>query len=115
RRRDPENLLLRLDLRGERHRMRARIDAVDDVDLFLADQPLDLVDSDIDLALTIGIDRHDLVFAGDAAALIDEIDRDLGADRAGDGAGGGERAGQIVDDADPNGLGFGAGDASTET
>ncbi len=51
RRRDPEDLLLRLDLGGERHRMRAGIDAVDDLDLLLADQALDLVDRDVGLAL----------------------------------------------------------------
>lgn len=34
--RDPENPLLRFDLGGERHCVRARIDAVDDVDLLLA-------------------------------------------------------------------------------
>jgi hypothetical protein len=112
--RDPEDLLLRLDLGGERHRMGAGVDAVDDLDLFLADQALHLVDRNVCLALRIGIDRHHLVFAGNAAALVDEIDRDLGADRAGDRAAGGERAGQVVDHADPNGLGLGAGEASTE-
>ena len=112
RRRDPEDFLLRLHLGGERHGLRAGIDAVDDVDLLLADQPLDLVDRHIDLALAIGIDRHDLVLAGNAAALVDEIDRDLGADGAGDRAAGGEWAGQVVDDADPHGLRLGAGKAS---
>ena len=111
RRRDPENFLLRLHLGGERHRVRARIDADDDLDLLLADQPLDLVDRDIRLALAIGIDRHDLVLAGNAAALVDEIDRDLSAHRAGDRAAGGERAGQVVNDADPNRLRLGAGKA----
>ena len=51
RRRDPEDLLLRLDLGGERHGVRAGIDAVDDLDLLLVDQPLDLVDRDVHLAL----------------------------------------------------------------
>ena len=66
--RDPEDLLLLLHLGGERDRVRARIDAVDDVDLLLVDQALDLVDRDIGLALRIGVDRRDLVFAADAAA-----------------------------------------------
>ena len=80
------------DLGGERHRMRARIDAEDDVDLFLVDQPLDLVDRDIGLALRVGVDRHDFVFAGDAAcslhrsiaicAPIDAGDRTAGRERA---------------------------------
>ena len=109
RRRDPENFLLRLHLGGERHCLRAGIDAIDDLDLLLADQPLDLVDRHIDLALAIGIDRFNLVFAGNAAALIDEIDRDLSAHRAGKRAAAGEGAGQVVDDADPNGLRLGAG------
>src|SRR6202030_4543670 len=60
-------------------------------------------------ALAIGIDRDDLVFAGNAAALIDEIDRDLSANGAGNRATGGEWAGQVVDDTDPNGLRLGAG------
>jgi len=91
--------------------MRAGIDAVDDLDLLLADQPLDLVDRHIHLALAIGVDRHDFVFAGNAAALVDEIDRDLGAYGTGDRTAGGEWAGQVVNDADPNGLRLGAGKA----
>ena len=54
--RDPEDLLLLLDLGRERHRVRARIDAVDDVDLLLVDQALGLVDRNVGLALGIGGD-----------------------------------------------------------
>ena len=110
RRRDPENFLLRLDFGGERHRVGAGINAVDDLDLLLAEQALHLIDRDVRLALQVGVDRHDLVLAGDAAALVDEIDRDLAADRAGDRAAGGERAGQVIDDADPDVLGLGSGE-----
>src|SRR5262249_23111187 len=98
-------------LGGERNRVRARVDAVDDLDLLLAEQSLDLVDRDVDLALAVGVDRHDLVLAGDAAALVDEVDRDLRADRAGHRAAARARARQVVDDADPDGFRLGAGEA----
>lgn len=114
RRRDPEDLFLRFDPGGERHRVGAGIDAIDDVDLFLADQPLHLIDRDVRLALRIGIDRHHFVLAGNAATLVDEIDRDLGAHRAGDRTAGGERAGQVIDDADPDLLGLGSGETPAE-
>ena len=78
--RDPKDLLLLLDLGRERHGVRARIDAVDDFDLLLVDQALDLVDRGVRLALRIGVDRHDLVFAGDAATFVDEVDGDLRTD-----------------------------------
>jgi hypothetical protein len=113
--RDPENLLVRLDLGGERHRVCAGIDAVDDLHLLLADQTLDLVDRDIDLALAIGVDGYDLVFAGDPAALVDEINGDLGADRARHRPAGGERAGKVIDDTDADRLSFGAGQAPGKT
>ena len=60
--------------------MRAGVNAVDDLDLLLADQPLHLVDRNVHLALAIGVDRHNLVLAGNPAALVDEIDCDLGTD-----------------------------------
>jgi len=97
---DPEDLLLRLHPGGERHRVRAGIDAVDDVDLLLVDQALDFIDRGVRLALRVGIDRRDLVFAADTAALVAKIDRNLRADRAGDRAAGRERPGVIEDDAD---------------
>jgi len=64
--------------------VRARIDAVDNVDLLLADQAFGLVDRNVGLALGIGGDRDDLVLAADAALLVDEIDRNLRADGGGD-------------------------------
>ncbi|MET3313203.1 hypothetical protein ABIF41_005044 [Bradyrhizobium japonicum] len=78
--RDPEDLFLLLDLRREWHRMRARIDAVDDVDLLLADQAFGLVDRNVGFALGIRGDWSNLGLAADAAFLVDEIDRDLRAD-----------------------------------
>src|SRR5262249_15384242 len=84
-------------------------DAVDDVDLLLADQALDLVDRHIGLALRVGVDRRDLVLAADAAALVAQIDGDLRADRAGDRAAGRERPGVIEDDADAHRFGLGLG------
>ncbi len=104
--RDPEDLLLLLDLRRQRHCMGTGKNAVDDVDLFLIDQADGLVDRDVGLALGIGVDRNDLVFAADAAFLVDEVDRDLRADRAGDRTARRERAGQVVDHADPQGFGL---------
>ena len=102
RRGDPKNLLLRLDLGGERHGMRAGINAEHDFDLLLIDQPLDLVDGSIRLALRIGIDRLHLVFGGDPATLIDDVDRGLRTDRTGDRPCRRERPGKIIDDADPD-------------
>src|SRR5690606_14607758 len=51
------------------------------------------------LALGIDVDRDDLV-ALDAAALVDHVDRVLVAEVAGLRARPGERAGEVVDDAD---------------
>ena len=79
--------------------MRARIDAHQHVDLLLVQEPLRLVDRDVDLRLRIDEDADDLVPL-DAAALVDHVDRDLVADRGGLGAAARERAGQIVDRAD---------------
>jgi hypothetical protein len=84
--------------------VRAGIHAVDDVDLLLVDQALDLVDRDIGLALRVGIDRRDLVFAADAAALVAKINGNLRADRAGDRATRRERTGVIENDSDANGF-----------
>src|SRR5262249_20366875 len=102
RRGDPKNLLLRLDLGGERHGVRAGINAEYDFDLLLIDQPLDLVNGSIRFALRIGIDRLHLVFAGDAATLVDDVDRGLRTDRTGDRSCRRERPGKIIDDADPD-------------
>src|SRR5450432_151353 len=103
---DPQYLLLLLDLGRKRDRVRARIDAVDDVDLLLADQAFGLVDRDIGLALGIGSDRDDLVLAADAALLVNEIDRNLRADRGGNRAARGKRTGEVVDHADAHGFGL---------
>ena len=103
---DPEDLLLLFDLRRQRDRVRARINAVDDVDLLLVDQSDGLVDRNVRLALGIGVDGDDLVLAADAALLIDEIDRDLRADRGSDRAARRERTGQIVDHADAHRFGL---------
>src|SRR5499427_7743257 len=111
---DPKNLLLRLDLGGERHGVRARIYAEHDFDLLLVDQPLDLVDGGVRLALRVGIDRLDLVFAGDPATLVDDVDGDLRADRAGDRACRRERARKVIDDADPDRRVLGANELAAE-
>lgn len=76
-----QNLLVLLDLGGEGHRVRAGVHARDDVELLLVDQPLDLVDGDVGLALGIDLEGGDLVLAADAAALVAELDRDVGANR----------------------------------
>ena len=49
--RDPEDFLLLLDPGRERNRVRARKNPLDDVELFLIDQALDLVDRNVGLAL----------------------------------------------------------------
>src|SRR5262249_36930197 len=101
---DPEDLLLRLDLGGERHRVRAGIDAVDNVDLLLVDQALDLVDRDMAFAWGVGIDRRALVLAAAAAALVEKINGNLRAAGAGDRATRRERTGVIENDSDANGF-----------
>ena len=92
--RDPEDLFLLLDLGRERDRVRARIDAVDDIDLLLVDQAIGLVDRNIGLALGVGGDRGNLVLAADAALLVN------------DRPARGKRPGQVVDQADANRLGL---------
>src|SRR6202011_5366963 len=77
-------------------------------------QALDFVDRRVHLALRIRVDRLDLVFAGDAALLVDEVDGDLRADRAGNRAGRRERARQVVDDADADRRLLGAGEPAAE-
>src|SRR5437016_8908852 len=106
RRRNPEDLLLLLDLRGERDRVRACIDPADDVDLFLVDEAFGLVDRNVGLALGIGGDRSDLVLAADATLLVDEIDCNLRTDGGGDRAAGRKRTGQVVDYPKTNGFSF---------
>jgi hypothetical protein len=113
--RDPQDLFLCVDLGGERHRVSAGVNAVDDLDLLLIDQPLHFIDRDIHLALTIGIDGNYLVLAGDAAALVDKINRDLRARRTCRRATGSEWTGQVIDDANPNGLRLSAGEAARNT
>src|SRR5262249_44217543 len=113
-RRDPENLLLRLNFGSERHRMRARMDSVDDINFFLVDQAFDLVDRYVGFALRVRVDRHDFVLAADAAALIAEIDRDLRADRTRDRTPGREWPRVIEDDADTDRFSLGLGETPIE-
>jgi len=82
---------LRFELGGKAHRMRAGNRRRFTISTF--SWPIKRstsFDRDVRLALRIGIDRDHLVFAGDTAALVDEIDRDLGAHRAGHRAAGGK-------------------------
>ena len=109
RRRDPENLLLLLHLGGQRYGVCARVDADDDLHLLLVDQPLHLIDGRVCLALGVRVDGFDLVFAGNAAAFVDEINGDLGADGGWYRAGRREWSGKIENstDADRRILGHG--------
>jgi hypothetical protein len=86
--------------------VRARIDAVDDVDLLLVDQAHRLIDRHLGLALGIGGDGSDLVLATDAALLVDEIDCNLRADRGGNRAARGKWTSQVVDQADTHRFGL---------
>jgi len=95
--------------------MRARVHAEHDLDLLLIEQPFHLIDGGICLALRIGVNRLHLVLAGHAAALVDEVDRDLRADRARHRASCRERPGQVVDDADPDRLLLGGHEFAVET
>ena len=69
------------------------------VDPLLADQALGLADRDVGLRLRVGVDRADAV-ALDAALLVDHVDRDLVAEVGRLRPAGGERPGEVVDDAD---------------
>src|SRR4029077_18953622 len=60
-------------------------------------------------------DRLHLVFAGDPATLVDDVDRDLCTDRTSDRPCRRERAGKIIDDADPDRRVLRANKPATET
>ena len=105
---DPHELLELLDAAGHRHALRRRVEAEQHVDLFLLDQAHRLVDGDIGLALGVGIDRLDLV-ALDAAVLVKWSSMILAPSILQLGAAAGERAGQVVDDADLDFLFLGIG------
>src|SRR5438309_1067308 len=60
---DPEELLLLVDLLGERHRVGARVDTREDVDLLDVEETLRLVDRDLGLRLAVAVDLDDLVLA----------------------------------------------------
>ena len=96
---DPQELLARVDLLHHRHALGARVHARDDVDLLLVDEAGHLVDGDVDLRLRVGEDGVDLV-AHHAALLVEHVDGGLGADLRGLRAAAGERAGDVVDEAD---------------
>jgi hypothetical protein len=112
--RDPENLFLLLHLGSHRHRVRAGINADNDVELLLVDQALDFVDARFDLALRVGVDRSDFIFAVDTALFVDEVDRDLRADRRRHRATSRERARVIEDGADTDRLGLRLGETPVE-
>jgi hypothetical protein len=102
------------NLGGEGHGVRARIHAEHDFDLLLVDQPLDLVDGGVRLALRVGIDRLDLVFAGNPTTFVDDVDGDLRADRARDRACRRKRPRKVIDDADPDRRFLGANELAAE-
>jgi hypothetical protein len=95
---------LLFDLGRERHSVRARIDAIDDVDLFLIDQALDLVDCNVRLALRVRIDWNNLVLAGNAATFVAQVDGYLSANCARDRASRRERTGMVENDTDADGF-----------
>ena len=72
--------------------------------MFLVDEPFAFVDRDVGLALQIGLDRLDLVFAEHAASLIGEVDGDLRPDLRGDRTRRREGAGKIIEQADSDRL-----------
>ena len=72
------NFLSLLDASCHRHALRGCEEPQDHVDLFLLDQTHGFVDRHIGLALSVGIDRLDLV-ALDATLLDKVVDHDLGA------------------------------------
>ncbi len=104
---DPQELLLLVDLLGQRDGVGTRVDAGQDVDLLDVQQPLGLVDGDLGLRLAVAVDLHDLVLAQHATALVDEIDHHLGAAPAVERAGGRERTRVVEEHADLDGLALG--------
>ena len=103
---DPQELLLLVDPLRDRHRVGARVDAGQDVDLLDVQQPLRLVDRHVGLGLAVAVDLDDLVLAEHAALLVDVVDDHLGPAPAVERAGGGERPRVIVEGADLDGLGL---------
>ncbi len=103
---DPQELLLLVDPLRDRHRVGARVDAGQDVDLLDVEQPLRLVDRHVGLGLAVAVDLDDLVLAEHAALLVDVVDDHLGPAPAVERAGGRERARVIVEGADLDGLGL---------
>src|SRR6266446_3819704 len=95
----PQELLAGIDLLHHGHALRARVHAHDQVDLLLVDEARHLVDRDVDLRLRVcehGVDPVAL----DAAFLVEQVDRRLGAELRRLRAAAGERAGEVVDEAD---------------
>src|SRR6267143_4192324 len=95
----PQELLAGIDLLHHGHALRARVHAHDQVDLLLVDEAGHLVDRDVDLRLRVGEHGVDPV-ALDAALLVEQVDRRLGAELRRLRAAAGERAGDVVDEAD---------------
>src|SRR6267378_450235 len=95
----PQELLAGIDLLHHGHALRARVHAHDEVDLLLVDEARHLVDRDVDLRLRVGEHGVDPV-ALDAAFLVEQVDRRLGAELRRLRAAAGERAGDVVDEAD---------------
>jgi hypothetical protein len=105
--RDPQELLLLVHALRDRHRVGARVDADQDVDLLDVEQPLGLVDRHVGLGLAVAVDLDDLVLAEHAALLVHVVDDHLGPAPAVERPGGGERPGVIVEGADLDGLALG--------
>src|SRR5437667_120445 len=95
----PQELLAGIDLLHHGHALRARVHAHDQVHLLLVDEARHLVDRDVDLRLRVGEHGVDPV-ALDAAFLVEHVDRRPGAELRRLRAAAGERAGDVVDEAD---------------
>ena len=100
RRRDPEELLLLVDLLGERHRVGARVHAGQDVDLLDVEEPLGLVDRRLGLRLAVAVDLDDLVLAEHATLSLIRSIIILAPRQQIERAGRRERAGVVVEQAD---------------
>jgi len=88
-----------VDAGRHRHALRRRVEAQQHVDVLFLDKSHGFVDGDVGLALRVGVDRLDLVTL-DPALLDEVVEHDLGAGVLQLRACTGERAGQVVDDAD---------------
>jgi len=101
---DPQKLLLPVHALRDRHGVRARVDAGEDVHVLGVEEPLRLIDGDVGLGLRIRVHAHDLVLAQHAALVVGPVDGELGPAVVEERARRRERPAEVEDQADLDGL-----------